>query len=339
MSALLVDSAPDAGAAGTDAGSAAPGPAAGQAPSEAARACSKCGAPLSPGQDWCLQCGAGAPGSLSSGGWRSGAAILVGALLLALLAAGAAVAALSKGTTHTTTIAAVARVPSTTAPITPAVPTTPTTPALTTTPAPTTTVPVPKVPVTPTVPKAATTTATTPATNTTTTSKETEAESSESKTSAILLDTNAATTYNPYNYPASGFGDPSLTIDGDTSTAWTAEVEPDKAPKMAVGVVLDLGQSEKLSQAVLISSTPGMRIQLYGATTKTPPNSITDPAWVPLSHSLVTSKKNTKIQLLSKTKAFRLVVLWISSAPKSSVGTEQAPGHVAVNEIELFPAS
>ena len=108
---------------------------------------------------------------------------------------------------------------------------------------------------------------------------------------------------------------------------------------MAVGVVLDLGQNQKLSEVELISSTPGMRVQVYGATTKTPPNSITDPAWVPLSHSLVAAKKNTKIKLLNKTKAFRLVVLWISAAPKSSVGTEQAPGHVSVNEIELFPAS
>ena len=296
---------------------------------------------MAPGQDWCLQCGAGAPGSLSSGGWRSGAAILVGALLLALIAAGAAVAALSKGTTHTTTVAAVARIPAPTTPVTPAA-TTPTTPALTSTPAPKTTVPAP-VPVTPTVPKAATTTATTPSTTTTTTAKETETttggEGSESQTSAILLDTNAATTYNPYNYSASNFGDPSLTIDGDTSTAWTAEVEPDKAPKMAVGVVLDLGQSQKLAEAALVSKTLGMRVQLYGTTAKTPPNSITDPAWVPLSHSLVTSKKNTKIKLLNTTKAFRLVVLWISAAPKSAVGTEQAPGHVAVNEIELFPAS
>ena len=38
----------------------------------------------------------------------------------------------------------------------------------------------------------------------------------------ILLDTNAASTYNPYNYPESEFGDPSLVIDGETGTAWTA---------------------------------------------------------------------------------------------------------------------
>jgi len=48
-------------------------------------------APMSPDQDWCLQCGAGAPGSLSSvaGGRRM---ILIAAAVLALAAAGAAVA-------------------------------------------------------------------------------------------------------------------------------------------------------------------------------------------------------------------------------------------------------
>lgn len=295
---------------------------------------------MNPGQDWCLQCGAGAPGSLSSGGWRSGAAILLGALVLALAAAGAAVAALSKGSSHTTTVAAVARVPSTTAPVTPAVPVTPA-PSVTTTPVPKTAVTTPKIPVTPTVPKAATTPATTP-TKTTTTSKETETssnEGSEAQPSALLLDTNAASTYNPYGYPAAGFGDPSLTIDGDHSTAWTALVEPDKAPKMAVGVLLNLGSPQKLSEVELITTTPGMRVQVYGTSSKTAPNSITDPSWVPLSHSLVASKKTTKIKVLNKTKAVRLVVLWISAAPASAVGTEQAPGHVAVNEIELFPAS
>ena len=62
-----------------------------------------------------------------------------------------------------------------------------------------------------------------------------------------MLDTNAASTYNPYNYPASGFGDPSLAIDGDTSTAWTAQVNPATAPKMAEGLLIDLKAKQKIS--------------------------------------------------------------------------------------------
>jgi hypothetical protein len=81
-----------------------------------------------------------------------------------------------------------------------------------------------------------------------------------------------------------------------------------------------------------------MQVQVYGSHAHTTPTSITDKAWVAISHSLTTSKKHTRITLLSPTKAFSLVVLWISRAPASSVGTELAPGHVAVNEVELFPA-
>lgn len=31
------------------------------------------------------------------------------------------------------------------------------------------------------------------------------------------------------------------------------------------------------------------------------------------------------------------MTLWISKAPESAVGTATAPGHVDVNEVELFP--
>ena len=35
-------------------------------------------------------------------------------------------------------------------------------------------------------------------------------------------------------------------------------------------------------------------------------------------------------------KPYRFIVLWISQAPASAVGTPQAPGRVSVNELELF---
>ena len=81
-------------------------------------------------QDWCLQCGAGAPGSLGSPGWRSAATILIATALLALGAAAAGYAALSKKShkpaTVTTTVAQAppAAVTTTPAPITPGTPTT-----------------------------------------------------------------------------------------------------------------------------------------------------------------------------------------------------------------------
>ncbi len=303
------------------------------------------------GQDWCLQCGAGAPGSLGTPSWRSAATILAVVVVLVLGAAAAAFAALSKGpgkapvVSKTVAQTPVATAPAGTTPGTPgALGTTPTTKAT----LPLGTVKPPKIPLTAVTPKASekTTTTTTPAaetkttpsTNTTSTSTTpSEKTGEESQQAAILLDTNAASTYNPYNYPASGFGDPSLAIDGDTSTAWTAQVNAATAPKMAQGLLIDIKAKERVAVLELITSTPGMTVQVYGADGHTAPSTITAPAWTPLSPPEVVKKKHLRIALRHSAKAFTFITVWISKAPESS--TPQAPGHVDVNELELFPAS
>ncbi len=342
----------------------APGPPA-PAPTPAPeRTCTKCGAPLAAGQDWCLQCGAGAPGSLGTPSWRAAAIIIGASAILALAAVTAGYAALSKAPRKVrVSVAAVAR-----SGVSPA--TTPATPQAALTPpktlgTPTTIKPAlpltarkpPKIPLTaitpkPLIPKTTTTQATTTTgsagtgTNTSTTtttapssSASSGAGTSESQPEAILLDTDAASTYNPNAYPASDFGDPSLSIDGDTSTGWTALVEPALAPKMAVGLAIDLKSARKLSAAELITDTPGMTVELYAANGAALPASITAPQWVKLSSRLVVKSRHERIKLRDSTKAFRFVTLWISKAAAASVGTAQAPGHVSVNEIELFPAS
>jgi hypothetical protein len=320
--------------------------------------CANCGSPMGAAQDWCLQCGAGARGSLgmSTPSWRSGATVLIATAVLALGAAAAGYAALSKGEgkAHVvTTTVAQTPAPAGTAGTTPTTPTTPNLGSPTTvSPAPAgASVKPPKIPLTAVTPKSTGTTTTptpTPSsgeTGTTPTSTTTTPSSStggapangQSQPTAILLDTNAAATYNPYNYPTGDFGDPSLAIDGDTSTGWTAQVEPSVAPKMAEGLVIDLKAGRKLSALALVTSTPGMTIQVYGANGHTLPGSITDPAWVKLSPYVVEKSKHVRLKLRESKKAFRFVTLWISNAPAASVGTPQAPGHVSVNELELFP--
>jgi hypothetical protein len=305
---------------------------------------------MAPGQDWCLQCGAGAPGSLGTPSWRSAATILGVVAVLVLGAAAAAFAALSKGTGKAPVVTkTVAQTPVVTTPVgtTPGAPgalgTAPTTKAT----LPLGTVKPPKIPLTAVTPKASekTATTTTPAetkttssTNTTSTSTTpSEKTGEESQQAAIILDTNAASTYNPYNYAASGFGDPSLAIDGDTSTAWTAQVNPATAPKMAEGLLIDIKAKEKVAVLELVTSTPGMTVQVYGANGHTAPATITSPAWTPLSPPEVVKKKHLRIALRHSAKAFTFITLWISEAPESS--TAQAPGHVDVNELELFPPS
>ena len=214
-----------------------------------------------------------------------------------------------------------------------------------------------KIPLTPTVtptPKATTTPAvTTPsggesttAPSTTPKTKSGEEVVGEAHPEALLLDTNAASTYNPYNYPASNFGDPSLAIDGDATTAWTALVEPSVAPKLAEGVVIDLNTARKLSGAALSTETPGMTVQVYGSDAATLPTSITDPAWVALTPSFVEKKRHVRIRfghgsaalVAAAKQPHRFITLWISQAPAAAVGSPEAPGHVAVNEFELFAA-
>jgi hypothetical protein len=297
------------------------------------------------GQDWCLHCGAGAPGSLEmpAASWRSGASILAVAAILALGAAAAGYAALSKdkGKAQVLRTTVAQAPPAAPAPATPgaATPPAPLGTPTTVKPLPTTPVKPPKIPLATVTPKSTGTTST-PGSGVGSATPTSPATSGGSPPAAeaILLDTNAGATYNPYAYPAGVFGDPSLGIDGDTSTAWTAQVDPAVAPKMAEGLVIDLKSGRKIAAIALTTSTPGMTIQLYGANGHTLPTSITDPAWVKLSPNVLEKTKHARLKLKDSTKAFRFVTLWISKAPAASVGTPQAPGHISVNELELFPA-
>ncbi len=350
--ATVADVPPTADAPPIEAATEAPatvGPGAPEAPAPASASpgatCRQCGSEMAPGQDWCLQCGAGAPGSLGRAGWRSGALAIGGAAVLALGAAAAAVAALNSSPKKAAVvIATVARVTPPAAVVTPPASTsTTTTPPSTVAKLPLTPIKPPRIPLTASTPKAAvggTTKAPTSTTPTTTTTPATGGGTeTAAKPQAILLDTNAASTYNPYGLPATDFGDPSLAIDGESGTGWTAQVEAATAPAMAVGLQIDLRVPEKLGSFTLVTSTPGLTIQVYGANGSTVPNSITATGWTRLTHSTVIHKRHEHLKLLEPTKGFRWVVLWVSRAPAAAVGSATAPGHVSINEVELFPPS
>lgn len=319
------------------------------------------------GQDWCLQCGTGVPDSLSGGpGWRTGVTILAATALLVVGASVAAYAALNKTKPKPKVAVVALKVSTTTVPPT-------ATPGLTTpgtaTPAPGTPTTVkaapPKIPLQTPTPKSTsganaeannalfppeTKTTKTPTTTTKTTSESTKSTSegsgseggSETKTSSgaeapspILLDTNAASTYNPYSYPASLFGDPSLAIDGEEKTAWTAQVQAASAPKMAEGLVLDLKSPQKLGSVVVKTTTTGITVEVYGSNGHTLPASISDPAWKRLVGLKVLKKKDTTLALKANGKGYRFIVLWLAKAPASS--TAAKPGSISINEFELFP--
>jgi hypothetical protein len=306
------------------------------------------------GQDWCLQCGAPGPKSLGAGGpgWRTGAAILGATALLVCGASVAAYAALNKTKPKPARVVVAVKSPTPVAPTTtpgtipptggttPGTPTTvtPGTPSIPTqTPTPTTTS---SEPVFPPETKTTETTPTTETKSETTKSSEKSGSGKESggeseQPSPILLDTNAASTYNPYSYPATLFGDPSLAIDGEAKTAWTAQVQSVKAPNMAEGLLLDLKTPQKLGSAIVKTTTTGVTVEIYGANGGAVPGSITDSGWKRLVGLKVLKKKSTPLTLKTQGKGYRYIVLWLAKAPAGS--TAAKPGTVAIDEFELFP--
>lgn len=321
--------------------------------------CAKCGSPMQEGQDWCLQCGTGKSRGFGGGpGWRTGAAILAATAALVCGAAVAAYAALNKPKPKHVVVALVVKTPTSSTTPTPTAPTATPTPGI-----PTTTKAAPKIPLQTTTPKSSSgegaglfppETKTTPTPTATTPTKTTEeskkssteksgSEGSETKTSEeapslILLDTNAASVYNPYSFPASLFGEPSLAIDGEVSTAWTVQVQASVAPKMAEGLVLDLKTPQKLGSAKVVTTSTGVTVEIYGANGGTLPTTIDTPAWARLVGLKVLEKKTTTLKLKTKGKSYRYILLWLAKAPPTS--TAASPGSVSINELELFsPAS
>ncbi|HEY5199219.1 MAG TPA: hypothetical protein VIJ51_19530 [Solirubrobacteraceae bacterium] len=186
-----------------------------------------------------------------------------------------------------------------------------------------------------TVPKTATPTATTP---TATTPKTTTTPTATTPTTttpastgghAILLDTDAATTYNPYNLSAASFADPAHAIDGDPGTAWTYQLDPTTAGKTLVGVALDLKTPQAARAIKITTLSPGMTVEFYGATGSTEPVSITDPAWIHLANRRAI-KPSTTVALKSAGKSFRYLLIWITHAP-----TGVTAGTVGISELSV----
>jgi hypothetical protein len=327
------------------------------------RTCSNCGASMQAAQDWCLKCGAPAAGGSQMGlGWRAVGLLLAATLVLVLGAAAAAYAALQQSSPAAPP-ARLAQTPSTT----PATTTTQTTTAPpastpTTTPAPNASTPgsagqsnflrslktssrPPKVPSTTPTPaagsKAGTANSNTTSTTTTTsstsdsTSSTTGQQQGTSQPVAVLLDTNAAQIYNPDDLPASRFGDPSLAIDGDSTTAWTVQLQPNEAPAVGVGLSLDLNAALKIAQLTLITESVGITVQVYGTSASKLPAALDSEEWVRLSKAHVVKKRKATITLSEDKKPIRQLLIWILKAPTSSSGQFTA-SEVAIDEVQLY---
>jgi len=300
--------------------------------------CPTCGAALAPGQDWCLECGeASTDGLGTTPGWRTAVTVLTVTLVLAAGAVAAAYAALKADSRKAAaTPAAVAALPAQPA----ATPTATTPPVFATPPA--TTPPAATPPAAPNTPKAASpatpvaaaipaTPAVAPATvkkvTKKTTSKPKKTPAKLGPPTSIALAQSAAHTYNPYAHPATDFGDPHKALDDDPSTAWTAQL-PTNSSRPDVGLVVDLGSATAARRIDVVTTTPGMTIEVYGTTSSTTPVSIQDPGWTHITTQLDVAKSD-HVTVGDGTKSWRKLLLWVTEGP--TAGGPQ----VALNELKV----
>jgi hypothetical protein len=301
-----------------------------------ARACESCGAALASDQDWCLECGTAQPDRPGvRPTWRTAAAVLVTTGVLAAGAVAAASAGLSADAKQAAAPSAQAALPAAPPPAaaTPPAPAAP--PAQTTPPAAATPAPKPS----PATPPAAKTPAPTPPAPTppaasapkpTTTQKKPAAEKPKTPSpgplAAIALKPEAAAVYNPYARPETDFTDPKLALDGDKATAWTASFSGDDT---LLGVVLDLGRSKGARALQLVTSTPGMTVEIYAARGAQPPVSVQDPGWDHVATQLDVADDG-RIRLGDGTKKYRWILVWPTEGPADG-GTQ-----VAVSELKVY---
>lgn len=314
------------------------------------RTCAACQAPMLPDQDWCLSCGTAAAGRLGTRpGWQSVNTVAAITLVLIVGAVAAAYAALSGDANHDAGKAApasavpvpgqVAQVPDA-APTTPPVTSTPaTTPPVTppvTKPGATAkpvvpvvpsapVVPVTPAPVTPVTPSTSGSTPTTPSTSTSTSTSTTPTTVALTK---IDLGADAMSKYEPSKRSTSST-DPADAYDGDPKTAWSITTPADGFD-MQVGLLIDLDSAKNVKEIDLGTTTPGGRVEVYGAVGSALPPDILDTRW---EHVLSRSKVdetakygNVKGDGVEKLRLpgpgatggrFRYVLLWFTTPPKA----------------------
>jgi hypothetical protein len=314
------------------------------------RSCESCGAGLAAGQNWCLECGAAAPGRLGPQPGRRALATVSTFTVLLLAGAGvASYAAVSGGGgRHVVASApppanAIAQAPPTVT--TPPPATTPAPPPAATTPAkplpkvapPATTPAVTAKPVVPAKPVT-----TTPSKPTTTTHAQHAApRTGPTTTSRVALDPSSGSLYDPYGR-ASAKGDPTHALDGNPSTSWFVTVgTPDE---MGVGYVVDIPSPVSVQSVLLFTHTEGFDVEVYGTgSTSLPPN-VLDPHWIHLATRTnvdasqpgikapdgnVAGDGKERIALSSGAKRFRHLLLWFTQPPE----TGQT---VRLSELQLF---
>jgi len=303
---------------------------------EAVRTCASCGSPMEPDQDWCLNCGTAASGSLGRRpGWRAASTVIGLTLVLVLGAIAASYAAITgddgkKPAPAAPAAAAVAQQPAATPPATtPPAASTPTqsTPTQST---PTTSSTLPKVktpksnttgvvPITPTTSTPTTSTpaptTSTPAPTNTTTPPSTTTDQQPAGPQPIQLAGDAGKAYDPYG-KSKASGEAERAIDDDPATSWYVDLK-DPA-QLGLGYAIDLGKLQGIREIDLETPTPGFRIEVYATDETELPPDILDTRWSHITNVSNVGTKDAgkqKIVLGAGTTKYRNLLLWFTKPP------------------------
>jgi hypothetical protein len=301
---------------------------------EAVRTCASCGSPMQPDQDWCLNCGTAASGSLGRRpGWRAASTVIGLTLVLVLGAIAASYAAITGDDGKKpapAAAAAVAQQPAATPPATtPPAASTPTqsTPTQST---PTTSSTLPKVktpksnttgvvPITPTTSTPTTSTpaptTSTPAPTNTTTSPSTTTDQQPAGPQPIQLAGDAGKAYDPYG-KSKASGEAERAIDDDPATSWYVDLK-DPA-QLGLGYAIDLGKLQGIREIDLETPTPGFRIEVYATDETELPPDILDTRWSHITNVSNVGTKDAgkqKIVLGAGTTKYRNLLLWFTKPP------------------------
>ena len=298
-----------------------------------------------PTQDWCLECGAAAPGRLGARpGRRAALTVLVTTLALACGAVAASYAALS-GDAHRS---AAAPAPPSVTPVAQQAPATPTAPVA---PAPAPTPPAPVLhgipglpanhPVIPILPQRQLPVVPVKPLPTPAPVQIKPKPAPKPKPAApqpIALGTDAARLYDPYG-SAVDKGDPAAAYDKNLGTSWFV-TSKNSTGSMAVGLVVDLEKARHVQTVALATSTPGYTVELYGAPDGDLPPDVLDTRWSHLANrSQVDETKRDgskagdgaeRIALRSRAGFYRYVLLWFTAPPASGGPT------VRISELSLL---
>lgn len=296
------------------------------APAEpVARLCASCAAPLTSGQDWCLECGTAQPGRLGTRpGWRAALAVLALTGVLASGAVAASYAAMSSDARRESVAPPVAAAPVVTPPPPAAAPPAPEPEPPVEAPAPFDEAPAPEPPApeppAPEPPAPAPAPAPAPSGSGGTGGGAAEDEQ-PAEPEPVALEPAAATTYNPSGRDEAG-ADAQLAIDGKSRTAWRAPAAPDGSVRL--GVALSLEEARRIGALRLQANTPGFTVEVFGTRADDVPATLEDPAWKRLDRQGDVGVEET----LDVGGTFRHVLVWVTSQP--------ADTRVGIAELELL---